>query len=285
MLGEDTDEEIVEGSFNSKPVLPRLAVIAAGPIFNFVLAFILALFIVSAAGIDKPVISELMDGYPAVESGLQTGDVIKSVNGKDISIYREFMLYLYMNPGEELSISVERMGDSGSEILDYKVVPRYDEQEGRHIVGLAAGVRDRSSNILTTIQYAFYEVKYSIDSTISGLVHMIKGKAKAEQISGPVGIVASVGDTVDESMSYGFIAVLLTVANITMMLSATLGVMNLLPIPALDGGRILFLIVEAIIRKPLNRKIEAYIHFGGFVLLMLLMVFIMYNDIKNLFLK
>ena len=285
MLGEDDDDEIIEGSFNSKPVLHRLAVIAAGPIFNFALAFILALFIVSAAGIDRPVISELKEGYPAVESGLKVGDVIKSVNLKTVNLYREFMLYLYMNPGEELDIVVERASESGFEKLNFKLSPRYDEQEARYMLGLVAGDRAKSSGILHTVEYAFYELKYSIDSTIAGLVHMIKGKAKAEQISGPVGIVASVGDTVNESMSYGFIAVLLTIANITMMLSATLGVMNLLPIPALDGGRILFLIVEAIIRKPLNRKIEAYIHFGGFVLLMILMVFIMYNDIKNLFLR
>ena len=116
-------------------------------------------------------------------------------------------------------------------------------------------------------------------------MQLIRGKASTKQISGPVGIMATVGSSVNESMNYGLMSVLLTVANMTMLLSSTLGIMNLLPIPALDGGRILFLLVEAILRKPLNRRIEAYIHFGGFVLLMILMVFILYNDIVNLIFK
>ena len=150
------------------------------------------------------------------------------------------------------------------------------------MIGIVSADREKIRDPLSVITYSIFEIKYNIDSTLSGLMQLIRGKASTKQISGPVGLVATVGSSVDESMNYGFISVILTIANMTMLLSSTLGIMNLLPIPALDGGRILFLLVEAILRKPLNRTIEAYIHFGGFVLLMIFMVFILYNDIVNL---
>lgn len=284
MAGEDSGEEteIKEGTFNSRPVWYRLAVIFAGPLFNFILSFILALFIVSVAGVDKPVISEVKEGYPAYNAGVMSGDVIKSIDKKDIHLYRELMLYLYMNPEKTIDLKVERDVNGTKEIKEFSITPKYDEENSRYMIGIVSADREKVSNPLSVITYSIYEIKYNIDSTLSGLMQLIKGKASTKQISGPVGIVATVGSSVDESMNYGFISVILTIANMTMLLSSTLGIMNLLPIPALDGGRILFLLVEAILRKPLNRTIEAYIHFGGFVLLMIFMVFILYNDIVNL---
>lgn len=114
---------------------------------------------------------------------------------------------------------------------------------------------------------------------------MVRGKLKADQISGPVAIVKAIGDTVEESKPDGFRIVLLNLGAFMALLSANLGVMNLLPIPALDGGRILFILIEAVLRKPLNRKAEGYIHFAGFALLMVLMVFILFNDIRHLIFK
>ena len=284
MAGEDSEEEGApkEGTFNSRPVWYRLAVIFAGPLFNFILSFLLALFIVSAAGVDKPVISEVKENYPAYNAGVMPGDVIKSIDKKDIYLYRELMLYLYMNPQKTINLKVEREVNNTKEIKDFSITPQYDEENKRYMIGIVSTDREKVSNPLNIIAYSMYEIKYNIDSTLTGLLQLIRGKASTKQISGPVGIVDTVRSSVDESMNYGFMSVLLTVANMTMLLSSTLGIMNLLPIPALDGGRILFLLVEAILRKPLNRKIEAYVHFGGFVLLMILMVFILYNDIVNL---
>lgn len=287
MAGEDSEEEgeLKEGTFNSRPVWYRLAVIFAGPLFNFILSFLLALFIVSVAGIDKPVISEVKENYPAYNAGIMPGDVIKSIDKKDIHLYRELMLYLYMNPGKTVNLKVEREVNKTKEIKDVSITPVYDKENERYMIGIVSTDREKVSNVFSIMAYSMYEIKYNIDSTLGGLLQLIRGKASTKQISGPVGIMATVGSSVNESMNYGFMSVLLTVANMTMLLSSTLGIMNLLPIPALDGGRILFLLVEAILRKPLNRRIEAYIHFGGFVLLMILMVFILYNDIVNLIFK
>ena len=287
MAGEDSEEEgePKEGTFNSRPVWYRLAVIFAGPLFNFILSFLLALFIVSVAGIDKPVISEVRENYPAYNAGIMPGDVIKSIDKKDIHLYRELMLYLYMNPDKTVNLKVEREVNKTKEIKDVSITPVYDKENERYMIGIVSTDREKVSNVFSIMAYSMYEIKYNIDSTLSGLLQLIRGKASTKQISGPVGIMATVGSSVNESMNYGLMSVLLTVANMTMLLSSTLGIMNLLPIPALDGGRILFLLVEAILRKPLNRRIEAYIHFGGFVLLMILMVFILYNDIVNLIFK
>lgn len=287
MAGEDSEEEgePKEGTFNSRPVWYRLAVIFAGPLFNFILSFLLALFIVSVAGIDKPVISEVRENYPAYSAGIMPGDVIKSIDKKDIHLYRELMLYLYMNPDKTVNLKVEREVNKTKEIKDVSITPVYDKENERYMIGIVSTDREKVSNVFSIMAYSMYEIKYNIDSTLSGLLQLIRGKASTKQISGPVGIMATVGSSVNESMNYGLMSVLLTVANMTMLLSSTLGIMNLLPIPALDGGRILFLLVEAILRKPLNRRIEAYIHFGGFVLLMILMVFILYNDIVNLIFK
>ena len=287
MAGEDSEEEgePKEGTFNSRPVWYRLAVIFAGPLFNFILAFLLALFIVSVAGVDKPVISEVKENYPAYNAGIMPGDVIKSIDKKDIHLYRELMLYLYMNPDKTINLKVEREVNKTKEIKNISITPLYDKENERYMIGIVSTDREKVSNFLDVLSYSIYEIKYNIDSTLGGLSQMIRGKASPKQISGPVGIVATVGSSVNESMNYGLMSVLLTVANMTMLLSSTLGIMNLLPIPALDGGRILFLLVEAILRKPLNRRIEAYVHFGGFVLLMILMVFILYNDIVNLIFK
>ena len=287
MAGEDSEEEgePKEGTFNSRPVWYRLAVIFAGPLFNFILSFLLALFIVSVAGIDKPVISEVRENYPAYNAGIMPGDVIKSIDKKDIHLYRELMLYLYMNPDKTVNLKVEREVNKTKEIKDVSITPVYDKENERYMIGIVSTDREKVSNVFSIMAYSMYEIKYNIDSTLGGLSQLIRGKASTKQISGPLGIVATVRSSVSESMNYGFMSVLLTVANMTMLLSSTLGIMNLLPIPALDGGRILFLLVEAILRKPLNRRIEAYIHFGGFVLLMILMVFILYNDIVNLIFK
>ena len=118
--------------------------------------------------------------------------------------------------------------------------------------------------------------------TVDSLIYLLRGRAKASEISGPVGIVNMIGTTVNESKPYGIFVVLLSLSQMVLLLSANLGVMNLLPLPALDGGRLIFLFLEAIFRRPLNRKVEGYIHFAGFALLMLLMVFVMFNDIRKI---
>ena len=128
-------------------------------------------------------------------------------------------------------------------------------------------------------------MKYQIYSTFQSLKMLFTGKLTVKDMSGPVGIVKTIGDTYDESVSSGVFYVIMNMLNIAVLLSANLGVMNLLPFPALDGGRLVFFIIEAIRGKKIDENIEGRVHLIGFALLMGLMVEVMFNDIYKLFVK
>ena len=285
MLGEDEEEERLEGSFNSKGVLDRFLVIFAGPLFNFILAFFISILIIANIGVDKPVIAEALEGYPAVEAGMQKGDEIIKLDNKNITIYREIPLYIYMNPGKAVNVKVKRNTETGTQVLDFLLEPKYSAERQGYLIGIRPEKRSMLKNPLSILGYSLNEVKYNINMAVEGILYMIAGKIKPSQVSGPVGIVKAIGDTVEESKPEGIKVILLNLGVFMALLSANLGVMNLLPIPALDGGRILFILIEAVTRRPINRKAEGYIHFAGFALLMLLMVFILFNDIKHLVIR
>lgn len=277
MLGEDEEEENLEGSFNSAPVLSRLATIFAGPFFNFILAFFFSLIIVANVGVDRANVTGVTDGYPAKEAGIKAGDVIKKLNGKNIIIYRDFLIGMYDNKDKPVTVTVQRNGEE----IDFTITPKLNTENKRYMLGIEnASGNEKVGGFFEVIKYSIYEVWYNITSTVKSLGMMIRGRVSANDVSGPVGIVGVIGDTVNKTN--GAWDLFLTVANMIVLFSANLGVMNLLPIPALDGGRIVFLLCELVRGKPLNRKAEGYIHFAGFAFLMLLMVVVMFNDIRKL---
>lgn len=278
MLGEDGEEE-EEGSFGSKSVWARMSVIAAGPIFNFLLAFIMALFIVGNLGYDVPVLLNVTEGMPAADAGLQAGDRIVKMNGKRIHLYREVQNYSMFHQGETVVFQYERDG----ELHEATVTPELTNGSYKYGIGGNINYRQKT-NVLETLEYSAYEVYYWIDTTISSLGLLFKGGVQLDDMSGPVGVVDAIGTTYQESRDEGAFYVWMNLLNIAILLSANLGVMNLLPIPALDGGRLVFLIVEAIRRKRVEPELEAKIHFAGLMLLMLLMVVVMFNDVKKLIL-
>lgn len=280
---ESIEEEPKEGSFHAASPWGRFSIIAAGPLFNFVLAFVLALIIVSNAGIDKPVVKSVVEGYPAQEAGLMPGDVVQKLDGKTITFYRDITLYLYMHPGKTMDVTVLRQEENGVKNLTFTLVPKMNQEYKQYMIGIQGGIRDNPQNLLEALQYALYEVRFNITSVLSSLAYLASGRASLNEFVGPVGIVGMIGETVKESKSYGIRVLLLNLANLMLLFSANLGVMNLLPIPALDGGRLLFILPEALFRRSLNRKIEGYIHLAGFALLMLFMVFVLFNDIRRLF--
>lgn len=278
MLGED-DEEEEEGSFGSKSVWARMSVIAAGPIFNFLLAFIMALFIVGNLGYDVPVLLNVTEGMPAADAGLQAGDRIVKMNGKRIHLYREVQNYSMFHQGETVIFQYERDG----ELHEATVTPELTNGSYKYGIGGNINYRQKT-NVLETLEYSAYEVYYWIDTTVSSLGLLFKGGVQLDDMSGPVGVVDAIGTTYQESRDEGAFYVWMNLLNIAILLSANLGVMNLLPIPALDGGRLIFLIVEAIRRRRVEPELEAKIHFAGLMLLMLLMVVVMFNDVKKLIL-
>lgn len=283
MEGEDGataegGDVMADDSFQSKSVWTRISVVAAGPIFNFILAFLLSLFIIGGIGYDAPVIAALVEDFPAEEAGMQVGDKIIRINDKRIHVYREVNMYVQMNQGKAAEIEYERDGQRYTVYLE----PRLSEA-GTYIYGFrGSGIRTKGT-VFDTLYYSAYEVKYWISTTIQSLGMIFTGGVSADDVSGPVGIVNAIGDTYEASKEDGAYYVWLNMLNISILLTANLGVMNLLPIPALDGGRLVFLILEAIRGKRIDPEKEGMVHFVGLMLLLALMVFIMFNDFRNIF--
>lgn len=276
MMGEDDVENTDERSFNNKSVWARISVIAAGPIFNFILAFILSVIIVGWVGYDKAEIGSVVPNSAAQEAGLKKGDVITEINGKNIHLFREISDYNQFHQGEKVTLEYNRDGKTHEAIL----TPKKNEQ-GLYLIGVTQA-KYKKANAFTALQYGLYEVEYWIETTLESLKMLFTGKIGMDQLSGPVGIVDVVGDTYEANKAYGVSSVIFSLINLSILLSANLGVMNLLPIPALDGGRLIFLFVEAIRGKRVPPEKEGMVHFVGLMLLFGLMIFVLFNDIKRL---
>lgn len=277
MEGED-EESADDRSFHKKSVLQRASIIAAGPVFNFIMAFVFSLIIVASIGFDRPVLTDVMDGYPAQQAGLQPGDEIVKMGSKRVHLYREVSLYTYFHPGETVEIIYKRDGEKRQAVL----TPVYEEETGRYLFGFYGAAGRTKGNVLQTLQYGAYEVKYWIVTTVESLGQLMRGRVSLNELSGPVGIVKNIGDTYTEAKADGMYYVLLSMINMCILLSANLGVMNLLPIPALDGGRLVFLAIEAVRKKRFDPNKEGALNFAFLMLLMVLMAVIMFNDIRKI---
>jgi len=278
MMGEDDVDDMSEGSFNSKSVWARMSVVVAGAVFNFLLALIFSMIVIGYTGYDEPVISGVVEGFPAQEAGLQEGDRIVKMNNKKINIWREITYYNMFHPGETVDLVYERDGEK----REVTITPKKDE-DGNYLIGITSPAQYEKANLLTATQYGVYEVKFWICTTLESLKMLVTGDVGVDQLSGPVGIVSVVDETYQQSKSYGVIIVIMQMLNIGILLSANLGVMNLLPLPALDGGRLVFMIVEAIRGKRVPPDKEGWVHGIGMILLLALMAFVMFNDVKKLF--
>ena len=222
-------------------------------------------------------VESVMDGMPLQEAGIQQGDVITSINGVKITNAADYQKYIQENPLTEKSVKLTYSRD-GQE-YDITVKPKeYRTAES----GFTYNMYSEKAKGLNIVKYGVVEVKYMVRTTILSLKELVSGKLGMKDLSGPVGVVDAIGTTYEESKSEGTMILWMNMLNMAVLLSANLGVMNLLPFPALDGGRLVFLVIEAIRRKPINRQVEGGIHFAGLMLLMALMVFVMYNDIVQL---
>ncbi len=281
MLGEDEDRE-EPGAFNNKNVWSRISVVVAGPVFNFLLAFLLALIVMCAVGYDPAIVDTVEPGSPMEEAGVQAGDIITRFDGAKISFSRELNSDLTFKPldGDPVEITLRR----GEETYTVTVTPAQDPETGAYLLGFRyyVNVRQKTSP-LASMGYAVKEVGYWIESTVRSIGMIFRGRVSKDDISGPLGIVSMIGETYEASRQDGALMVFLNMCNIGILLSANLGVMNLLPIPALDGGRLMFLLLEVIRGKPIDQKKEGFVHAVGFALLLALMAFIFINDVVKLF--
>lgn len=361
MVGEDEDDDS-EGSFNNASVWARISVVAAGPIFNFILAFVFAMIITSVVGYDPARVLQVTEGSPAAQAGLKEGDIIKEFQGRHISIGRDLDSYMALHglKDEEISLTYERDGKkhdiqfqansqsrymlgftylsegipeitqvmlnsamakagvmpgdiireiNGTAVADSQEIQAYLQEhplDGTEITlgierdgkvetisaipqmtkhvdsGFIYNIYREKTNFLGVMKYSAVEVRYWVSTTVESLMMLIKGQFSVNDLSGPVGIIDVIGDSYEEAKGEGAMMVWMQMLYWAILLSANLGVMNLLPIPALDGGRLVFLLIESVRKKRLNPNVEGMIHFAGFVLLMMLMVFVMFNDFRRL---
>lgn len=362
----DTGRKLAKGydkekAFSNKSVWSRIAIIAAGPIFNFLLAFVFAIVIIGSVGADPCVVDVVEENSPAAAAGLQVGDEIVKINHNAISFSKEFAFYMSYHAKEEMHITYRRgkekftatvqpihrtvrnyrvgitisnnslvnevLKDSpadkaglkardvivsvdnrmltekllisqvlsdtkdkevevvvnrqGEEIV-LKMTPQLVETEEYYTGFDSYGYRVKCSP-MATVKYAFMEVGYWIEAVVKSVGMMFTGQVTVNDLSGPVGVVDAVSNVVEQSKPDGAWYVFLNVLNFTVMISANLGVMNLLPLPALDGGRLVFMLIEVVRGKPVKKEHEGIVHFVGMVLLMILMVYILFKDIKGLF--
>ena len=227
---------------------------------------------------DSLEVASLIPGMGLSETGVEPGDVITSINGTRLESSDDYTAYLAEHPltSEPVTITYERDGleynaevtpsESRTAVLDFSYNLAYTKTHGFEV-----------------LKYGTLEVKYMIRSTLLSLKELLTGGLGVKDLSGPVGVVDAIGSTYEASKSEGMLTIWVNMLYMAALLSANLGVMNLLPLPALDGGRLVFLIIEAIRRKPVNRQIEGMVHFAGLMVLMLLMVVVMYNDILKIF--
>ncbi len=287
LTGEKSENDLVQntqlgkksGAFPDAPVWVRIATVVAGPVFNFILAFFFSAIIIGSYGADTPVVQKVAEDGAAYAAGLRDGDKIVEMNGNKIRLYREISLASMLNKGEDITVTYERGGQS----YDTVITPIYDEAAGRYYMGLyGQGVYEKFG-LPGTLKYSAYEVGYWIETTFMSLKMLVQGQVTKDDVAGPVGMAQTVNNIYEQSKPDGVYYVWLNMLNFAILLSANLGVLNLLPFPALDGGRLVFLLVEALRGKPIPPEKEGIVHMIGMVLLMALMVFVLFNDISRLF--
>ena len=266
MEGEDGESDD-ERSFGKLPALKKIVVLFAGAFMNFVSGFLIFIIIYSfAGGVAVPQIGEVINGSPAQQAGIEVGDRILAINGSAVHIQSDVTFSLFLSGDKEVDVEVLRNGEKHT----FLIKPQLDE--GRYIIGFYPKVEKITP--LNVIYNAFYNTFFVVRVVFESLKMMISGQVGLAEMSGPVGIVGEIGRAAKDGI--------LQVLNFAALIAVNLGVMNLLPFPALDGGRILFAAIEGIRRKPINPKIEGYIHAAGLILLFALMIAITFSDIGKL---
>ena len=279
MHGEDDDEnfESDDTSLSKKPIWKRFIVISAGAFMNLLLGFIICFFLVVFGGdIDSTAVDGFIfsDAEGIVEyQGMKIGDEIIKVGNRRINIWHDFAYELINLPGERVDITVKRDGEKV--VLHDFAIPHFTDPETGIKFGAAQFIipKKLSKTPAAVLKQTIYQPISTVIVTWDSLIQTVKGRYGTEALSGPVGVVSEMKDIKETGGTPSLVFLL-------MLITINLGVMNLLPLPALDGGRLLLLVIEAIRRKPLNPKVEAAINSIG--LLLMLMLFVTFNDITKL---
>ncbi len=270
--GNETQIAPYDRQFASKTLPQRTMAIFAGPMMNFVLALVVFIIIALLQGVPsaEPVLGKLTPEGTAIKAGLMEGDIVHSIAGIEVASWDDVVETIRKNPNKKVEFSIERDGKD----MSLSVTPAKKKVEGKTI-GIIGVYSPVEKSPIKAIGYGFKETYFWTIEIFSMLGKLITGQFSIDALSGPVGIYQSTDIVAKSGIFY-----LMKWAGI---LSINLGIMNLLPIPALDGGRLMFFAVEAVRGKPIDRQKEGMVHFIGFALLMLLMLVVTWNDIQRFF--
>ncbi|AGT31570.1 metalloprotease RseP [Geobacillus genomosp. 3] len=259
--------------FASKTLGQRTMAILAGPLANFILALVVFILIGLLQGypVDKPVIGELTPDGAARAAGLKQGDEVIAINDERMETWTEIVDMIRAHPDEPLQFQIERNGEE----MNVTVTPERKTIQGETI-GLIGVYQPMEKSVFGSVKQGLVETYYWTRQILVGLGQLITGQFQLDMLSGPVGIAVSTGKVAESGIYY--------LMKWGAILSINLGIINLLPLPALDGGRLLFFAIEAVRGKPVDRQKEGMVHFIGFALLMLLMLVVTWNDIQKFFL-
>ena len=276
MAGEEIEDDPdipKDKKFGVKKFSQKFMTVIAGIMMNFILAIVLLFIVglVNGAPQNKPIVGDIEENYPAYTSGLKEGDQFLKINGKNANTSDKLTLQLQANNGEKITAEVLRDGEVKTIILNPKLV----KVDGKETYKYGFQIVDEVKHgFVASLEYAFSKTISLLHQMVFVIFYLITGQLSVTSLAGPVGIYDVVGDAANA----GFI----NLVYLTAFISINVGFINFLPIPAFDGGRILFLIIEKIKGKPVDPKLENTIHAIGFFLLIALMILITYNDIIRL---
>lgn len=271
LVGENPEESELAGSFQSKPVWQRFAVIVSGPLMNFFLAVLLfSLIYFAFVGIplyNSTAIGNVLPGGQAEATGLLPGDRLLSIAGRDVENWQQLVKAINDHPEQEITIEFLRNDVPQS----MQITPRLDPETGRGLIGISPQVRLYS--FLPSLRQGLSHTFWFLGFIAGNIVQMITGRV-APDVVGPVGIVQIVGEVARTGI--------VNLLSLAAIISVNLGLLNILPIPALDGSRLMFLIVEALRGRPVDPRKESFVHFIGFTVLIFLMIVVAYRDLLRL---
>ncbi|MGI5911185.1 MAG: RIP metalloprotease RseP [Syntrophomonadaceae bacterium] len=275
MAGEELGDANDPEGYNNRKPLEKMAVCFAGPFMNLIMALLIFIYIYSVIGIPQaspePLLGQVITGMPAEKAGLKANDLVLAIDNKQIDSWEELTVAIGSSEvGEPLPFKVQRDG----QIINLNVFPVNNEGTGKPSIGVTGALIYEKQGVLEAITIGFQQTYELTILLISSLGMLISGGASVGDLAGPVGITKMVGDAAQ--------AGIVLLLSFTAFLSINLGVLNLLPVPALDGSRIVFALVEAIRRKPMEPEREGMIHWIGFLFLITLMVLVTFNDISRL---
>ncbi len=281
---DDEDNSIasvIENStFRKANVWSRISTVIAGPLFNLLLAFVLGLFLLSFKDIPSNIVTKVNRNAVAYEAGIREGDKIISVNRYRCYLACDAVSEIELSNGGPLTIIYEHNGKRINKII----TPDKNAQTGSPEIGIVFEADKQINDSLASIaKSSFLYVRYTVRMTYSSLKMLLSGQADISDMAGPVGAIEIIGNSYENAKAKGITAILTSMLNIAIILSSNIGIINLFPIPAFDGGKLVFLIYEAIKGKPADSRIEGTIQLAGMGLLLMLFAVIMYNDFSRLF--